>query len=781
MRSKILAKPVFVGRQQELAQLGHYLKLAKKGKGSTIFVSGEAGTGKTRLISEFLDKAKTQRTIVLTGWCLSNATVPYFPFFEAFNAHFSGKPRPKQSAPEELEMTKWLMGPTQAEKVGKPLAISPQVRKDQTFAAVAKTLSSISARKTIILFIDDLQWADSASLALIHYIARIVSSMRVLILATFRSEQIASIGEGRPHPLAETLRLMRREDLFQEIRLANLSETGVSELAKGMLDGDLQQQFSERLAKKSQGNPLFVVETLRMLHERNGLVRDRDRWRLTSNEIGIPVKIRDIVLQRLNVLSRNQRRVLEAASVIGEKFNVELLASLLNQDCLEIIEVLDLIQRDTSFVVCEEDVYRFDHSRSRDAIYDEISLGLKKWYHAKLAEKLERASEKGKPVLGEIAHHYEQAGNKEKASKYNLAAGQDALARWSNLEAIKHFSYVVQAVGEDSTRADEKLSALEGLGDSLYANSMFKEAARMFEELARLAKAEVVRLRAFRKAMEAVFQYGDSPYLMELVKKAEPYAAANRLEQARVLMSRGRGIGMQGKLLPALKDWEAALRVFEEEYSLWDVAWALIAVGINHAQYAITDHAERQGIAESLRSIALFEDLGDYRMQMEACWVAGVAFLNCLLGSEALEILAKVSEIDEKMKMCDYFRMVHANIWSAWSLEEIGDFEKALAFGLRALEFSSKTDSPVAHGMVYSTLTILYALVGDVTRSEAYFEKLVKLPPEILNNINIQPEFPKPVFLAVKGRWQESNQLFEETHEHFKHSTSGPSFAATLK
>ncbi len=264
LKASVLTEPVLVGREKELEELQRYLDSAAKGKGTTVFVSGEAGAGKTRLITEFLRKTKRTEVTVLKGWCLSNAPVPFFPFFEAFNTYFTDE----QSEENEntLEVTGWLKGPSEAGKVGRIPAISPQVWKDQTFTAVAKTLTSISARRPTILFIDDVHWADSASLALIHYISRAMSSKKVLVLATFRSEELTADSEGRPHPLTETLRLMKRENLYEEIKISNLGQNEVSELAQNMLEGKLKTNFSNTLGKESQGNPLFVVESLRMLH-----------------------------------------------------------------------------------------------------------------------------------------------------------------------------------------------------------------------------------------------------------------------------------------------------------------------------------------------------------------------------------------------------------------------------------------------------------------------------------------------------------------------------------
>ena len=163
-----------VGREKELEELQRYLALAKEGKGKTIFISAEAGVGKTRLMREFLNSVKQEKTIVtLSGWCLFNAEIPYFPFIEAFNSYYSSLG--ERSSKEELEISSLLKEPAKTGLSNKLEYLSPQALKDQTFAAVAKTIHSIATEKPVILLIEDVHWADSASLALLHYIARTIN------------------------------------------------------------------------------------------------------------------------------------------------------------------------------------------------------------------------------------------------------------------------------------------------------------------------------------------------------------------------------------------------------------------------------------------------------------------------------------------------------------------------------------------------------------------------------------------------------------------------------
>jgi len=782
--SGVLAEPVLVGREKELEELELFLNSAIEGKGKTVFVSGEAGSGKTRLATEFLNRARKQGVTTLTGWCLSNAAVPYFPFFEAFNAYFSGEQSEENEdasaqlsgskiepiekkrtwGPKDIDIMSWLKGPTQAEQLGKSRMISPQVWKDQTFAAVTKTLTAISAKKPIILFIDDVHWADSASLALIHYIARAMNSEKVLLLATFRSEQLTADAEGRPHPLVETLRLMKREDLFKEIKIANLNQKDVSELAENMLGGDLQQELAAKLAEESQGNPLFIVESLRMLHERGSLIHEHDKWRLAHGEIGIPDKIRDIILQRLSSLTRNQRKVIDVASAMGERFDAELVASVLCQESAEAIETLDTIGQTTALVCCEGEMYQFDHAKSRDAVYSEISPAQRRVYHAKVAEKLEGKGKDGKLPFSDLAYHYAQAGNKEKAVGYALAAAKDELARWSNLQAIKHFEYVLQNILEG--HAEEKRTALEGLGDAYAANYMYGEAIKTFDELA-AHETGVVRLRALRKAMDAAFLKGDTDLVLEYARKAEEVTVDDRLEEARFIntMARAWGFAGRGDQKMDMADYDAVLQVFEEENSIADAADALCRSGLACVRF---EDSQEKGVGQLLRSVAIFRELGDVRKEIEATLGTGYAFLVFTgLLPEARREYSNVLRIGQKL---DVFAELAQASTRRFSFADEGEEEIAeiVSQALKGLEYCKKTDVNWIQGSLYATLTSGYSKLGDLKHADEYFDRMTKLPPEILSHyMNIfAVAVSKGVYFAAKARWEESNQCFEEVLEY---------------
>ena len=567
------------------------------GRGITVFISGEAGCGKTRLTKEFLEIAKKREITVLTGWCLSNATVPYFPFIEAFDIQSPFiKEENSLAIAQELSVKSWITETNNIPYGGSKDNAASQLWKDQTFAAITEELLIMSAKKPTILFLEDVHWADSASLSLLHYISRSISAERVLVVATFRSEELTEPFDGRPNPLIETLRLMGREDLFREIKLPNLNQASVEKIAENMLEGRIDIELTKRIAEESRGNPLFIVESLRMLADHCDLTLKHGVWHLSVDKINIPTKVKEIILRRISKLKLEQRRVLEVASVIGEIFDAEQVGRVLQQERLEVLETLDAINHSSLLVYPEENNFRFDHSRSREIIYDEIPSPLRKEYHSKIAEGLEQKKSKVSSA-GDLAHHFAQAGRKEKAVEYALIAGKDALAKFSTLEAISHFNYVLQSNSKDLSFSNMQV-ALEGMGDAYIAKGLFEEAIKTLEKFNQNEKG-FLSLRILRKLMSAYFLVGGPKrsYALELSKKALKFESPDRLEFARVKVWEGKATGWGGNVNKAIECLEEALQIFEEEYSLLDLASVLFELG---HMYAVNGQLEKALVCRTI-------------------------------------------------------------------------------------------------------------------------------------------------------------------------------------
>ena len=761
MQSRILAEPTFIGRQQELAQLINCLDSAGKRKGTTVFISGEAGSGKTRIVHEFLNTISKREMTILFGWCLSNTAVPYFPFIEAFNSDIIGR-EGGLILSQPLDVKSWLSERYPTEKTEKNRTFTPQIWKDQAFTEVTGELLYLSSIKPLILVLEDMHWADSASLALLHYISRAIINERILVLVTFRSEEIGRDTEGRLHRLVETINLMGRESLFREIQLVNFDQDGVRRIAESMLGGKVDQKLVEKLLNESQGNPLFIVEFLRMLSEHGNLIREKDQWEHSIEKLGTPSKVRQITMRRIEALRSDQRRVLDVASVIGEKFNPILIAGVLSKDRLEILETLNEILKSKSLLRVEEDFYVFDHAKFREVLYQEISSPLKRGYHEAVAEQIENASKGSEEIpLSDLAFHYIQAGNKEKSVKYSLAAGQEALARFSNMEAINHFKYVLGLVEKTDGLATEKSVALEGLGDGYYANCLFQDAVKTFEELAK-SETGAATLRAYRKAIDAAWFLENPFILIQLVEKAEKHASSDRLERARFLRNKGRASYKLGDHEAALKAHEESLKISREEYALQDLAHALGKTG---GQRVVCGHDIKKGLGELQRSISLFQELGDIRSALIATTYRNKLFNIFGLLQEMRDEFNSILNIGEKIG--DFHSLSDIIMVMSESFEESGCFEEAIALSLKALEYSCKTDIGSLEPLIFAQLARQYARIGDLKKADHYFGLLMKIPRKILSYPMNAPwvALAEGVLFAAKSQWKESNQRFQEPLE----------------
>jgi tetratricopeptide (TPR) repeat protein/KaiC/GvpD/RAD55 family RecA-like ATPase len=755
LKSEILVKPVLVGRETELKNLMDFFNLVFNGKGTTVFVSGEAGSGKTRLVDEFLKISQKKDIAVLTGRCFSDVIAPYFPFMEAFDHYFKEN---KKTETEEFEIINWLAGPKQMVDKRKIQNLTPQAWKDLTIAAVTKALVSISQRKPVVLFIDDLQWADTASLSLLHYIASSITSARVLLLATYRKEELSNDSEGRPHPLEQTLQLMRRSDLFKEILLENLESVNISLLAENIVGGKIHSELAEKLAQDSRGNPLFIVESLRMLFEQGSLIKDEEQWRVSIDELGIPAKIKDIILRRLTVLLPSQRRILSLASVIGDKFDVDLLGAVLGEDSLGVLETLNSVAQSSSLIRCEGDHFKFDHSKIRDAIYEEISPPLMKGYHARIAEKLESMQTKSNEgfSVSALAYHYSQAGNIGKTIKYSLAAGENAIERFSNSEAIKHFQYVLKIVADNQTYSKEKNLALERLGDALSAFDSHDEAAQVFLQLAKIETGKV-KLRAYRKAMEASYNRRNDKYTLELVKQAEEFAASDNLEYARILYQKARAQGLLGDVKSGCQQMENLVQVFVDENSLSDAAYALF--GLGKFSRDLKDY--RKSISSLQRSNVLLEELENKYSQMELNTLRGPLFLEFGLFEQALKVYEENVRIAEET---GHYRKI-GTAYSVLStcLEFTGQVKEAIIKMHKAAEYMEKTDSPRLGQYLFPHLLRQYSRLGDIQNAYQYFDKVSNFSVKT----KMSPEGNPIALWAMAVYFSETNQL-EKAAELFK-------------
>ncbi len=718
--------PPMVGRGGEIKKLQNLFDSTIKGVGATVLISGEAGLGKTRLVNEFLDGARRKGAKVLSGWCLSEGSIPYFPFIEAFNSQQSLSPAHDQSnIAKQLGISGWLKGPGASSTKSGGFVFSPEVERDRTFESVSNALLQASSSSPIILFIDDLHWADHLSLAMLHYLSRKSRSSHLLVVGTYRPEELQA-EEGKTHPLQDTLFSMSREDLFTKIDLTPLSMGSTTELVSSTLKSPVDEKLVEKIYTEAEGNPLFTLETLRLLIEEGQLVEKRGRWVLTTDidKVMIPSKVLDVINRRITRLGREDKKLLSVASVCGYTFDGGLVSSTVNSELTDVLQTLSEVEEKHKLIRTENSHFAFTHHKIREAIYSAIPSELRKAYHIKAAGVLEKSVDPTTrdTEIASIAMHYVEGGVPEKAFNYLLTLGEKAVNIYANVQAIDFLTKALDATRKDKTLAtDENLGKIYGLrGRALVGQGL---APKAVEDLklsldhysivgndSILAETNYFLGNAFSIAGEVI---GSMHYLNEAL--AISRRIGNRNVECRCIYDLSwpllRSTDTIDKVHEGLKEStriceEVDDKVLQSHNEFW--------VGILHnfsGEFTeATEHLEK--------AVAISGETGEAFYNLFSSFILGMAQAGRGHFDDAVNTLQKTRKTAEDNGI-EYFipRTLNALGWIHY---ELYDFDQAIQYNKAALE-TAKAQIALPPSLL--NLGFNYLSTGDYQTSKSYFDE----------------------------------------------------------
>ena len=431
----------FVGRQPELAALGAVWREARAGNRRLALVAGEPGIGKTRLLSELAREAQPDGTVLYAA-CQEEALLSYQPFVEALRQ--AGAALPEVAEPSG----------------------DPEARRYLLFEATSALLDELADRAPLLLVLDDLHWADRATLHLLRHLVRAPRPVPLLIVGAYRE---AEVDAG--HPLTGLLADLRRDRLFERLSLDGFDEGAVGELIALHAGYEASSGMVGTVHAHTEGNPFFVEEVMRHLIETGVLFERGGRWSsaLTPDEIGVPEGVREVLGDRLGRLSEPCRAGLAAAAVLGRGFRFETLAAmeLLDEEAL----IAALEEAVAAQLVVETDgsgAYEFTHALVRETLYARLSGPRRQRLHAAAARAIEAVE--GEPPVASLALHYRlagAAGDLEKAIAYSAQAGAEArqVAAWE--EAAAHWEGALEAMSRLGGREHERAALHVALGEMM--------------------------------------------------------------------------------------------------------------------------------------------------------------------------------------------------------------------------------------------------------------------------------------------------------------------------
>jgi class 3 adenylate cyclase/tetratricopeptide (TPR) repeat protein len=529
----------FVGRDEEIEQLRRALQKAGEGHGQVVAVVGEPGVGKSRLYYEFIHSHRTQGWLVLESGSVSyGRATAYLPVVGLLKAYFKIHDHDDHREIREKVTGKLLT----LEEALKPLlpavlalldvpvedgqwqVLDPPQRRERTLDAVKRLLLRESLVQPVLLLFEDLHWIDSETQTVLDSLVESAPSMRVLLLVNYRPEYQPGWGSNT---------------YYTQLRMDPLPTARAEELFHALLgDDESLRPLRALLVERTEGNPFFLEESIRTLLETHALAGERGAYRIVTDLTTIQVapSVQAVLAARIDRLPREEKRLLQAASVIGKNVPFALLQAIagLSEDGLRRglthLQAAEFLSEMKLFPDLE---YSFKHALSQEVAYGSILLERRRTLHTAIVEILERLSgDRLTEHLEMLAHHTLRGELWEKALTYFRRAGAKALARGAPREALVCFEEASAALGHIPERREILEQAVDLRFELYGALSMLGEHERVLRHL-REAEALAERLddrwrlgRAHARLTTHFWLMGDLDRALESGEQAATIAAA---------------------------------------------------------------------------------------------------------------------------------------------------------------------------------------------------------------------------------------------------------------
>jgi eukaryotic-like serine/threonine-protein kinase len=712
-----------IGRDAELRILTRHLDEALAGRGSLILIGGEPGIGKTCLISALADAARLRGALVLTGHCYeAEGSPPYTPFIEMLETSIRHGSRDTlrfslgEEAPEIARILPELrqMYPD----IPPALDLPPDQQRRFLFNAYRAFVERVSRLTPVVSVFEDLHWADEPTLLLLEHLAKSVSEIPRLFIATYRDTDLEV---GRP--FARTLESLIRQKLATRIVLRRLPVAGVEQMLAALSAQKPPQSLARVVFEETEGNPFFVEEVFRHLSE-EGMLFDNAGAFLTDlrvDQLQVPEGVRLVLGRRLGRLSDDARRILTTAAVIGRIFPLELLEALQqtspektnpansNPDaCLDAIEEAEhahLVEAEPSG---RQARYRFVHELVRQTLAETLSLPRRQRLHARVAEAMERVYASSIDAhVSALAHHLYEAGAAvpaDKAIHYLTEAAARASAAAAFEEALGLIDNALSLVEDERSAISADLHELRGncllsMGRGDEATSSLERAMAIFEALG-----------DYPRFMDAVYRlYSHYSWSMQLAKLDQvpariASAAASGPPELRffLLACQAGAAGMNCRIDEALALLDAMDGIRQESFSPRIRLFAAIAdrsVRTTSGQFALAEASAKQvlSLLDPQRDLWLVAS-NDYGLFMAPALYGRLAEAQ-RIATESIARAARVGHFHSR------FSALSTQISIAFAA---GDLDAAESLGRESIAFGQTFPCGllfIAHSMLGIVLT----------------------------------------------------------------------------
>src|SRR5262245_14849678 len=454
-----------VGRQAALEQLDMHLKKALRGRRQLVFVTGEAGIGKTTLIDAFLREIDCHPNLrIARGQCIEGygGKEAYYPLLEALGRLVRDPDAAFAVQALALRAPTWLIQFPSLVRADQKQALQQEIlgaTRERMVREVCEALEAITADRCLILTLEDLHWADHSTLDVISALARRREPSKLLLLGNYRPGDVM-LSDSPLKALKQDL-LVRQ--MCAEVALERFGESEIAEyLAARFTDSDLPGGLAGLIRRHSDGNALFMVAIIEEMVKK-GIISNtqgsQGKWVLTeqldSVDPGIPETLRELLAISFDLLALQEQNILNCASVVGERFSVWAVSSVLDIDVVQVEEICETLAARQQFIRAAGSrqlegrllsaQYEFNHTLYREFLYERLSATEGRRFHRKLAERMEAACSPLAPgVASELAFHFEEGREYERAIHYLILVAETAARRYALQNAIDVLQHALE-------------------------------------------------------------------------------------------------------------------------------------------------------------------------------------------------------------------------------------------------------------------------------------------------------------------------------------------------
>ncbi|MGD9092552.1 MAG: tetratricopeptide repeat protein, partial [Anaerolineales bacterium] len=480
VRGLLGLKSPFIGRKKEIESMKGMNVVLEGNTGGFIWLEGEAGIGKSRLMREFSDQLAEQGALVLSGTCTTRRSEHAFSLvsdvlLRAFDIqhNFSTDQINDQidqnlaTLPSELQDTRpylqLLLGVEPNGPQGELIiSMEPEQLRRQTFVALHRLISAAANQQPLVIVLDDLQWIDSISADLLLYLSHLVVSQRVLFVCAQRKKEVSPFED-----VLERTRTMHPERYIQ-LSIDPLTIDECQQLLNEFLSSaDLPDTILSLIVQQSGGNPYFIEEFVRLLVEKDYLHLVKGKLvanhTLQADALVVPASLESLIRARVDALENPARQLLQVAAVVGHRFDQDLLAQVAEREGIEaILNVLH--SRGMVNPASEEGNWEFSHPLIEVIVYNSVLRAQRRIYHQRIAIALENQWQGSQAE--DLAYHFAKAEIHGKALHYLIIAGERAAARHANDVAVSYFEQATELLGTvDNVSDEQRWRIICGMGE----------------------------------------------------------------------------------------------------------------------------------------------------------------------------------------------------------------------------------------------------------------------------------------------------------------------------